>query len=368
MASPKTIEVNLANKPGECVSVLYTADEPIYNIIQRIAMELQETKANYNYQELYLEGFHLEYPHLPLAHYRVLGGTLTYQSIKKGDMSIFVKSLSGSKSHCISCNPSDTILDIKKILVKREGIPLAQQLLWHRSSSITDDDATLESSGIRGMSTLTISTRVRGGLGASLSLPIQFADVSSRDNVKNIKLATYAPPGRVVYPGTNFEAYCSCTPKYRVISPVHFGTIEISQEKVRCPNCESSHRTVPVSVGFRMCKYRFHGLKADSTQFSTNWSNTVKSNDYQLFDPKKQIGWTRLVIESAPLDGEDDCPLCLQRMDEYDEVETLECGHRFHEYCQTLRKSDTCSSCDFQHVLLINKKNFLGGLRLRLSQ
>ncbi|KAK5805543.1 hypothetical protein F5H01DRAFT_325497 [Linnemannia elongata] len=273
MASPKTIEVNLANKPGECVSVLYTADEPIYNIIQRIAMELQETKANYNYQELYLEGFHLEYPQLPLAHYRVLGGTLTYQSIKKGDI-----------------------------------------------SSLNDDDATLESSGIRGMSTLTISTRVRGGLGASLSLPIQFADVSSRDNVKNIKLATYAPPGRVVYPGTNFEAYCSCTPKYRVISPVHFGTIEISQEKVPCPNCESSHRTVPVSVGFRMCKYRFHGLKADSTQFTTNWSNTVKSNDYQLFDPKKQIGWTRLVIESAPLDGEDDCPLCLQRMDEYDEV------------------------------------------------
>ncbi|KAF9536726.1 hypothetical protein EC957_009870 [Mortierella hygrophila] len=368
MASPDTIKVNLANQPGECVTVPYTADEPVYNIIQRVAMELQETKTDFNYQELYLQGFHLEYPQLSLANYRVLGGTLTYQSIKKGDMSVFVKTLSGGKSLCIGCNPSDSVLDLKKILFKREGVPLGQMQLQHHGK-ILDDDDTLESRGIRRMSTLTMSTYVRGGLGMNLVAPIKFADVSNSGNVQKLRVSYGGPPERIVRPGTNVEVKCLCTPKHDVIVPFRFGIIELSQEKFPCPKCEKEDKTVPVTVGFFTCKYRFLGIKANSTQFTTDWTNVDKFGEYQQFDPKKQIGWSRLVIESAPLDGEDDCPLCLKQMDDEDEVETLDCGHRFHEACQTRRYPDTaCSSCDFQHVLLNNKKSFLGGLRLRLSQ
>ncbi|KAF9139148.1 hypothetical protein BGX30_008300 [Mortierella sp. GBA39] len=368
MASPDTIKVNLANQPGECVTVPYTANEPVYNIIQRIAMELQETKTDYNYQELYLQGFHLEYPQLPLSNYRVLGGTLTYQSIKKGDMSVFVKNLSGSKSLCIGCNPSDSVLDLKKILFKREGAPLGQMRLQHHGK-ILDDDDTLESRGIGRMSTLTMSTYIRGGLSLNLVAPIKFADVSNSGNVHKVKVGYGGPPERTVRPGTNVYVKCPCTPKHEVIDPIRFGVIELSQERFHCPKCEKADKTVPITVGFFFCKYRFLGIKTDGSQLTTDWTSVNKSDECQVFDPKKQIGWTRLVIESAPLDGEDGCPLCLKQMDEEDEVETLDCGHRFHEACQARRNPDiTCSSCDFQHVLLNSKKNFLGGLRLRLSQ
>ncbi|KAF9146913.1 Ubiquitin [Linnemannia schmuckeri] len=356
MASADTIEVMLAGRPGESVIVPYIAKEPIYNIIQRIAMKLQETKSDYNYQELYLQGFHLEYPQLPLADYRVLGGTLTYQSIKKGDMSIFVRNVIGDKSLCIGCNPSDTILNIKKILFKREGVPLAQLLMLHRGKALRDDDATLESLGVRRISTLTMLTRVRGGIGLTLSLPIRFADVSSRDNVLNVRLATHASPGRTVNRGTNIERHL----------PIHFGAIEFSREKFCCPNCLSFNTTVPFTAGFWNCKYRFHGLKADGTQFTAKWTIVDNPEAYRFFKPEKQIGRTRLVIESAALDREDDCPLCLRRM--VDNIATLDCDHRFHEFWKFAQGLENCSSCEFQELFSNSKKYFSGGLRLRLSQ
>lgn len=149
----------LADKPGKRVKVPYTANEPVYNIVRRITMELQESKADYNYQELYLGGFHLEYPHLSLDNYRVLGGTLTYQSFKKGDMSVYVKTLTKGKTLCIGCNPSDTILALKKILFRREGTPLSQVKL-HYKGKVLDDEDTLESRGIGRLSTLAMSTFV----------------------------------------------------------------------------------------------------------------------------------------------------------------------------------------------------------------
>jgi hypothetical protein len=363
MESAQTVEVMLADNPGSRLKVPYSIDEPIYNIVQRIAIELQEPKDDYNYQELYLGGFHLEYPQLPLDNYRVLGGTLTYQSFKKGDMSVFVKTLSG-KTLCIGCNPSDTILALRKILFKREGVPLAQLRLQYRGR-ILKDHSTLESKDIGSLSTLTMTTRVRGGDYMGLVEPFQFADVSDRSGVINKKLAHSASPGRTLCAGTNVKVNCPCT-DYEVISPVHFGTIEISQAKFICPNCESSDRTVPASVSFYKCKYRFHGLKADGTQFTSGWTVVNQPGYSQTFDRKKQTGWARLVIESAPLNGMDDCPICLQLMD--DNVVTLNCGHRFHEFCQYGRGVESCSACELQELLVSGKKYFSGGLRLRLSQ
>ncbi|KAF9086239.1 hypothetical protein BGX23_009038 [Mortierella sp. AD031] len=364
MESPLTVDVLLADRPGEHVTIPYTIHEPVYNLAERVAIQLKEPKKDYHYQELYLEGFHLEYPQLSLDNYRVLGGTLTYLSFKKGSMSFFVKTLTGDKSLCLSCNPDDTVLTVKKILFKREGVPVAQLQLMHQGRPLKDD-MTLQSQGIGKLSTLSMSTRMRGGLNVALTAPLKFADVSDSSNVKKRQLVNEYPPGRKVYPGTNIEVTCPCTPKYRVISPVYFGTIELSQEKIPCPNCEKADRTVPVTVGFRTCKYRFHGIKADGTQFTAGWTDVNKEDQYQIFYPKKQTEYSRLVIESAPLDGEDDCPICLKPMKE--NVETLDCGHRFHEYCQALRPSDGCSSCEFQKLLIKGKKHYLGGLRLRLS-
>lgn len=66
---------------------------------------------------------------------------------------------------------------------------------------------------------------------------------------------------------------------------MHFETIELSQHNFN-PNCEDN-KTVPVTVGFQNCKYRFHGLKAGGTQIVTGWTNVEGSDEYQQFDPKK---------------------------------------------------------------------------------
>ena len=55
-------------------------------------------------------------------------------------MSIRFTNFIGDKSLCISCNSSDTTLDIKKIIFKREGLPLAQLLLQYRGIILKDDD------------------------------------------------------------------------------------------------------------------------------------------------------------------------------------------------------------------------------------
>ncbi|KAK3804857.1 MAG: hypothetical protein J3R72DRAFT_428693 [Linnemannia gamsii] len=127
MASLQTVEVILANDLSKQLRVPFTTDESVYNITQRIAIELQEPQGDYNYQELYLAGFHLEYPHLPLADYRVLGGTLT--------------TLTLGNTLCIPCNNWDTVLTLKKILFRREGVPLAQlQLQLLQDGKILVDD------------------------------------------------------------------------------------------------------------------------------------------------------------------------------------------------------------------------------------
>ncbi|KAF9131648.1 hypothetical protein BGW39_001553 [Mortierella sp. 14UC] len=293
MGAPHTIDVILADDPSKHLKGPFTADEPVYNIIQRIAIELQQPQADYNYQELYLSGFHLEYyPQLPLANYRILGGILTYQSFRKGEISVFVKTLTHGKTLCISCNPWNTVLALKKILFRREGVPLGQMLLQYHGK-LLKDDSSLQSQGVHAMATLTMSTRVRGGLNLILSASTRFADVST-GNTENFKLVSRSSPGLTVRPGTNVQVMCPCTPRYQVICPVHFGTIELTQRQFICPNCKSSHDTVPVTVGFRMCKYRFHGLKADGTQFTTGWAVIDQQGYYRRFESRIQTEWTRL--------------------------------------------------------------------------
>ncbi|KAF8946884.1 hypothetical protein BGZ47_011033 [Haplosporangium gracile] len=244
MASAGTTEFMLAGRPGKYVTVPYIAEEPIYNI-------------------LYLQGFHSEYHQLPLAEYRVLGGPLTYQSIKKGDISVFVKPLKWRQVTLHRLQPVRHRSGYQEDPLQTRGRPLAQIQLQYQGK-ILDNEDSLESRGICRMSTLTKSTRVRGGHSLSFFAPMKFADVSNRANVHHRRLTySHRYPERSVYPGTSVEVKCPCT-KLDVISPVRFGTIELSQEKFACPKCEND-KTVPVTVGFRLCKYCFYGIKANGT-------------------------------------------------------------------------------------------------------
>lgn len=174
-----------------------------------------------------------------------------------------------------------------------------------------------------------------------------FADISNSSNVSTIKLVWDAPSGRTVRPGTNVKVRCPCI-KYDTISPIDFGMIELSQYKFECPNCHFHRWSPGLQVSFPWHQGIRHPHRDQLGQ-------SQESAMYQLFDPKKRASWSRLVIKSPPLEGDDDCPLCLLRMNE-DEIDTLDCSRHFHEACLVLRNADTYPRCDFQEILASGKR------------
>ncbi|KAG0214079.1 hypothetical protein BGX33_002510 [Mortierella sp. NVP41] len=289
------INIGISDDPGKSIVVPYMFDEPIFFLAERAARMLNETSEDYHWRELYLNGFHLET-------YHILGDGLTYHSARRGTMAIFIETPQGT-SLSLSCDPLGTIAILKMIVFKREGIHPRQQRLEYQGKTVADD-RTLQSYGITHSSTITRKPCMRGG--AKTTNGIKFADVSYVEGIETMGLVENPEPGLVVRPGTNIEVKCECTPEYRVVCPIGFDTIELSQETFTCPICDKTGR-VPATVGFRPCKCRFYGLKSTGEQYTAKWTSVAGDDDYHLFDPTKQTGWTRLVIESARLDAKDAC-------------------------------------------------------------
>ncbi len=76
-------------------------------------------------------------------------------------MQIFVKTLNG-KSTTINIEPSNTVLDLKKIITEKEGIAVQEQRLIYEGKQLDDPD-TLASKGISDMSTIHLVLRLLGG-------------------------------------------------------------------------------------------------------------------------------------------------------------------------------------------------------------
>ncbi|KAF9102947.1 hypothetical protein BGX29_004001 [Mortierella sp. GBA35] len=252
-----TINIGISDDPGKSIVVPYMFDEPIFFLAERAARMLNETSEDYHWRELYLNGFHLET-------YHILGDGLTYHSARRGTMAIFIETPQGT-SLSLSCDPLGTIAILKMIVFKREGIHPRQQRLEYQGKTVADD-RTLQSYGITHSSTITRKPCMRGG--AKTTNGIKFADVSYVEGIETMGL--------------------------------------LSQETFTCPICDKTGR-VPATVGFRPCKCRFYGLKSTGEQYTAKWTSVAGDDDYHLFDPTKQTGWTRLVIESARLDAKDAC-------------------------------------------------------------
>jgi hypothetical protein len=156
-----------------------------------------------------------------------------------------------------------------------------------------------------------------------------------------------APRGRMSCFGTNVECKCECTPGYRVVCRKNFGTIELSDAKFTCPNCNQDDKIVPITVGFVRCKYRFHGIKGNGQQHTSEWKDVTDDDLYQLLSPSNQTTWKRLVIESAKLGSPEECSICLEPMHT---TTSLGCGHRFHQACY-MKWNSSCPLCRYnQHL------------------
>ncbi|KAI8600738.1 hypothetical protein EDD21DRAFT_376361 [Dissophora ornata] len=336
-----TLDVLIAREPGKSVSVPYRDNEPIFFLIQRVSFKLGEIEGDFGGRDLFING-----PiYCNMSNLREHFNLLTYRSIRKGNLKIFLRTCTG-ETRSFSFDPQHTISDVKNIIQREEGIPLHSYRLIFQARSLEDTRKLVDYKMTNGP-TLYILYRLIGG-GGGPRPSTQFTDVSNTEGVSKIQLSNSAPPGRSVSRGTNLECKCKCTPRYPVIYQQGVGTIELSQAKFICPNCGMSDKIIPSTVGFLECKYRFHGIKTTGQQYTSEWKDVTKEDAYQLFNPNNQTLWRRLIIESAELDDCEICTICLEKMRG---TKLLGCGHRFHGHCYAQWNS-SCPNCRFnQHLI-----------------
>ena len=340
-----TLDVLIAREPGRSVSVPYKDHEPIFFLVQRISNLVGDKDDDTILRrEIFMNGVLLRNLQESIARYRIYGSMLTYRA--QDNWSLFVKTLTG-KTISFSAGPQSTIDEIRHMIQVQEDIPTDQIRLIFDGKQL-EDGRTLKYYNMCHESIIHMSLRLRGGYsGPALSGGFSFSDVSNTNSVRRVGFSDSAPRGRSACNGTNVECKCECTPSYRVICRKDFGTIELSDATFTCPNCHRQDTIVPVTVGFASCKYRFHGIKGNGQQYTSDWKDVTKDDLYQLFSPSKQITWKRLAIESARLGSPEECVICLEPMHT---TRSLDCGHRFHQACYG-QWNLACPLCRFnQHL------------------
>ena len=82
--------------------------------------------------------------------------------MKPGTMQIFVKTLDG-KSNVFRVTPNNTVLELKKMIQEKEGVPAKEQRLIYSAKQLIDE-RKLKEYHIQKESTINLVMRLRGGL------------------------------------------------------------------------------------------------------------------------------------------------------------------------------------------------------------
>lgn len=291
---------------------------------------------------------------------------------------MFVRSLTSS-TISINVAPDDLVLDLKRKLQARVGIPAEHQRLIFAGKQL-QDDRSLAHYNFQREATVYLVLSLRGGLSGP-SLPavtgVKFVDVSNASGKQRLPWDSSAPEWRRADPGLCIEGYCttrSCRAYRQLVihnagSNVFFDLIEDSlSPDCECPCCYNT--ITPVTAAFNNCEWRFQRVKLtgprNSPQFVESQEWQVVGNYYERFNPGNQVGWSRLLLVARPRCGSSgggisigsasgrssssftsflsssgstatECNVCFEKVSPFDSAATTTpCGHTFHQLPEAL--------------------------------
>ncbi|KAH7034475.1 hypothetical protein BKA57DRAFT_185335 [Linnemannia elongata] len=355
MSSTLGIKIVNSDRPAYTIQILYNPTDPLSILFKRIHARLGTDEKSVYHQDLLLHGTPLEDHSRTLEDYCNVDGqtTLTYHALSfrsrtEGDLVVLVNVLYG-ETYTLHFAPETTISEVKTVLHLLSGLVPSAQILIFAGKKL-EDECSLTNYGIGEGSIIHLVRRRPGGAAAPHC--ITFSDISDTSGLRKIETTEPLPPGSITFPGTNVECVCNCTSTHRVVCKKAFGTLTLSESFFVCPNCGESDGIIPVTVGFRRCKYRFRGTKASGELYTSDWKEVTTDDCYQLFESSREISWHHLDIETASLDY-DECPICLEPMKE---SETLECDHHFHSECIN-NWTGSCPTCRHERRPSVNSSD-----------
>ncbi|KAI9276710.1 hypothetical protein BDA99DRAFT_600606 [Phascolomyces articulosus] len=340
--SPSSImTVTIVQANGDSIAMDLEKNTHVGDLKEKLSALAKDDPLPVEDQFLFVNGSVLEDNNKLLSDYNNIQNSdiqFVSKNFRTNASHLYVKTLTGATIPINVTDMSQTVEDIKCMILDTERIPLDQQRLIFAGKQL-ENERLLSDYNIKSKDTLHLVLRLVGG-GPAFSM---FADVSDEGGLRQYAFSDHAPPGRSVDNGTNIEVECECTPDYRVIHTHGMGLFELNKSLAQCPNCKSTN-VKPVTVGFTECQYRIHGVKLDGTRFKSDWKRVLEEDMYQRYDPSNQVAWKRLGIESKRLEENAEEPCCTICLEDVKATKTLSCGHRFHTDCISRWKL-ICPNC-----------------------
>ncbi|KAF9130349.1 hypothetical protein BGX30_013555 [Mortierella sp. GBA39] len=347
---PSTLDIIVAfGGPDRTIKIAFTRNEPISILLNRIQDAQPNDGIPIIRHDIFINGVHIKDTTKSLAHYRVLGRTLTFRDVKasppnQNTFSVKVMTPNGTLIS-LTCAAGMLVQDVKDMIQAQEGISIDNQTLLHGVRQI-EDFRDLKFYGITEPSSLQLL----------MPLPASYPGIVFTDGLdgsfgpRKIQFSPNAPRGRVATPGLNVECQCACTATHNVIVQKGLGIFEVDNPKLTCPNCGQTDKITPIAFGFFRCQYRLHGLlRIGGRQNTTAWAEVTADDCYVLMlTAHENIACFRqLVIETTCVGQFDPCTACLHPLNF---SETLPCGHRFHLGCKK-QWEGVCPNCQYNVVL-----------------
>jgi len=270
----------------------------------------------------------------------------------RSQTNIFVSTPTG-KTITLHFEPWETVLELKRLIQCKEGIPSDQQRLIFAGKQLEDSRRLFEYNAQK-ESTFSLLFRLRGGGSGD------FVDVTRTDALRTKEWNKSAPDWRLVDKGLVLEGICrkqGCKAFNQwVVMNLGFVNFDLlhpsnkAQHKCKCPMCK--HPVKPVVPGFNNCLWKITAVKkADHLNtFHRPW--TKAGNQYTTYD-EHVAGTTEFarlqifVREAKVSDGhvgslppvESVCAICIEPLpsSRSDKVEHESgCGHYFHPWCASM--------------------------------